>query len=288
MAPTTFSHPARIDCHTVRLVRGTNFCVEAPPMEAQNERAQLLRTLHQPARPLILCNVYDAATAHLVASNPACKAIATASYAVAAVQGVEDDSMTLNQNLDGVRKIIPIALEHAKPITIDLQDGYRDQLEYAIEQIVELGAVGCNLEDKNNVTGKLYDIEEATERVRRALAAANKKGVKNFILNARTDVLLMGGSIEDAVKRARAYLDAGATTAFVWGGSKRGGISKDEVVQLTKALNGRLNVKLSIGPGYLTVNELREIGVARISVGPELYKKAMEAFEAAANVLLTA
>src|SRR5207302_1691739 len=116
--------------------------------------------------------------------------------------------------------------------------------------------------------------------------SAKEAGVPNFVINARTDVLGFGGSIEEALERGKAYLAAGATTAFVWGGNGGRGVSKAEVVKLCDAFEGRLNVKLCLGEGFLTVKELREIGVARISVGPELYKVAMKAYKEQALVLL--
>lgn len=252
-------------------------------MKAKNGQAQTLRSLHKPGDPLVLCNVYDAATARLVANNPASKALATASYAIAAVAGEDDDFMRFATNLDAIRRISPAALKSGKPLTADLQDGYGDKLGDAIEKIIQLGVVGCNLEDKNNVTGQLYPVEEASLRVKSVLDAAAKAGVPDFVLNARTDTLLKGGSVEEAITRAKAYLDAGATTAFIWGGPMRSGITRAEVETMTKALDGRLNVKLNIGEGYLTVSDLKEIGVARISVGPELYRQAMKAFDESAS-----
>ena len=257
-------------------------------VETQNDRAQLLRSLHEPGRPLVLCNVYDAATTHLIGSHPASKALATASFAVAATQGTEDDDMTLEQNLVALRTILPVATKYAKPVTVDIQDGYGDEIEHTIESVISMGAVGANLEDFDRRTGKLYSPEEAVSRVRRALKAATEKGVPSFVLNARTDVLLAGGSVEDAIRRGRAFLEAGATTVFVWGGSKRGGISREEVLRLVEGLDGMINVKLNLGPGWLSVNELKKCGVARISLGPGLYHEAMNAFSTAANGLLTA
>jgi 2-methylisocitrate lyase-like PEP mutase family enzyme len=254
----------------------------------QEERAQLLRALHVPGAPLILCNVYDGATAKIIGENPNCKAIATASYGVAAAQGTEDNDMTLEQNLNGLRAILPVAQKYGKPVTVDLQDGYGHRLEQAIESIIELGAVGCNLEDFDRGSERLFSLEEATARARLVLNTAAKKGVKSFALNARTDILKWGGSIEDAIQRAEAYLEAGATTAFVLGGSKRGGLSRAEIVQLVQALDGKINVLMGLGPGYLTVSELKEIGVARVSVGPGLYRKAMKAYSDAANALVAA
>jgi len=62
----------------------------------------------KPGEPIILYNVYDAATAHLIASNPTTQAVATASYGCAAAQGLDDDKMMFEQNLAAVRTITPV------------------------------------------------------------------------------------------------------------------------------------------------------------------------------------
>jgi len=92
--------------------------------------------------------------------------------------------------------------------------------------------------------------------------------------------------IEDAIERGTAYLAAGANTVFVWGGSGGRGVSKEEVKRLVDAFTGKLNVKLNLRPGFATVKDVSELGVARISVGPELFAKAMNAYQDAANQLL--
>jgi 2-methylisocitrate lyase-like PEP mutase family enzyme len=243
-----------------------------------------LRSLHVPGKPIVLTNVYDAHTAKFVASNPSCPAIATASYAIAAVHGLEDDALDLETHLAAIRRIAPVALANNKPLTVDLQDGYGDRLEEAVEAIIGLGASGCNLEDRDNVTGKLYPLDEAVSRVRRVLDTAKRLGVPNFALNARSDAVFLNSDVDDAIARGKAYLEAGATTAFVWGGPFRGGLSRDEVVRLVEALGGRLNVIAR--DGGLTIQELADIGVARISIGPRLWRAANAAFENEATKLL--
>ncbi|KAF9090518.1 hypothetical protein BGX29_011432 [Mortierella sp. GBA35] len=234
----------------------------------QNSIAAHFRALHQPGNPLILGNVYDAATASIVASLPAAKAVATASFAIAAAEGVYDDDMTKDQNLAAIKKIAAVIVPKNLPMTADLQDGYED--------------------DVDSKARKLRTLEDAVHRVKLAVEAAKEAGVPDFAVNARTDVLGHGGSIEDAIERGKAFLAAGANTVFVWGGPKGRGVSTDEVKKLVAAFEGRLNVILRLGEGFLTVAELREIGVARISVGPGLYRIAMSAYKDAAEALLGA
>jgi len=95
------------------------------------------------------------------------------------------------------------------------------------------------------------------------------------VVNARCDSLMKGGTLEDTMSRGQAYLDAGATTVFVMGGPRRG-TRTEEIVALTEAFRGRLNVTyVMMGDGGLNVQELRKIGIARISVGPQLMMVAM-------------
>ncbi|KAF2188088.1 carboxyphosphonoenolpyruvate phosphonomutase-like protein [Zopfia rhizophila CBS 207.26] len=243
----------------------------------QNTFAHTLKSLHKPGNPLLLTNVWDAITARAVAQLPATQAIATASFAIAAAAGLEDHDLSLEVNLSAIRAIALIAKSLLKPLTVDLQDGYGDQLERGIREIIKLGAVGCNLEDfgrELGANGDLYPIEVAQERIRTVMRVANEEGVPDFVVNARTDALLNGRSMEEAIARGKAFLEAGASNVFVWGGKERGGTTRAEVVELVKAFKGQLNVILvRLLPGGLTVDELKEIGVARISIGPQLMWK---------------
>ncbi|KAJ5959246.1 Pyruvate/Phosphoenolpyruvate kinase [Penicillium vulpinum] len=259
-------------------------------MPTQNDIAKYLRTLHQPGNPLILTNVYDPTTASIIASLPKAPAIATASYAIAATIGVDDNALTKTQNLTAIAAIAASvrAINPAKPLTVDLQDGYGDVSELAdtISQVITLGAVGCNLEDMD-ATGVLRSVDEAAARVRVVVQAAAAAGVPDFVVNARTDVLLTAnGTIEEAIERGKAFLEAGATTVFVWGGPSGRGVSSGEVQRLVDALGGMVNVKMNLREGFLGVKEIRALGVARVSVGPELWRAAMKAFSEQAEQVL--
>ncbi|KAF3483946.1 PEP phosphonomutase [Arthroderma uncinatum] len=250
-------------------------------MASPDERALQLRNLHIPGKPLVFANVYDPCTARIVASNPSSTALATASYAVAEVHGLADPDLDLETNIAAVRRIASVAAKHNKPLSVDMQDGYGSRLEEAIESVIAAGGSGCNLEDQDSETGRLFPHDVAVERVRRAKAAATKAGVPNFVINARTDAVLLNKDLEDAVKRGKAFLEAGATTVFVWGG-----LSRADVERLSKEFGGMLNVSLL--PGGLTVQELADIGIARISVGPRMWKAAMRAVEEESKKLLDA
>lgn len=250
-------------------------------MATQNALAKTFKALHQPGNPIILANVWDAITAKAIAALPETKALATASYAVASAAGLEDSELTLDVNLRCAAAVAKVARAFDKPLTVDFQDGYGDQLEEGVKRLLEIGAVGINLEDFCRETNVLYAVDEAAERVKTVLRVAAAAGVPDFVVNGRTDALVVGMPVEEAIRRGKAYLDAGATTAFIWGGRERGGTSRAEVEQEARALDGRLNVSLvRVVPGGLTVDELKKVGgvgVARISVGPLLMMRTVAA-----------
>jgi 2-methylisocitrate lyase-like PEP mutase family enzyme len=92
--------------------------------------------------------------------------------------------------------------------------------------------------------------------------------------------------MKEAVTRGKAYLEAGATTVFYWGGSGRG-LRTAWVETLVKELDGRVAVKLAHKTeDALSTQGLAKIGVARISVGPSLFLLAQEAAKQAAERIL--
>jgi 2-methylisocitrate lyase-like PEP mutase family enzyme len=241
---------------------------------AQNILAKSFKALHKPGSPIILANIYDVPSAVVVASLQTAKAIATASYAIAASAGVEDDDLTRELNLKAAKDIAKAVKKFGKPLSVDFQDGYGDEIVDATMELLQAGVVGINLEDYNKTTKKMYDKSDGVERIKKVLDTARLFGIDDFVVNARCDTLVHGGSLGEVIDRGQAYLAAGASTVFVWGGSARGGLRRDETVELVKAFDGRLNVWMKLSGG-LNAKQLAEIGVARISVGPALQLSAM-------------
>lgn len=248
--------------------------------------AKELKDLHRPGEPLLLTNVWDPPTASIALRHPQTKAIGTASFAISAVAGVEDDELTFEDNLRAVKRIAMRLEKEGKastiPLTADMQDGYGERLKEGVEALIEMGVVGINLEDSSSNQGgelQLVGADEHARKIRIVLEAAAGKGVSDFVVNARTDCVLLGGTIDEAIERGKAYLAAGATTVFVWGGMKRG-LRDDEVSQLVKGLGGRVNViyRKSMKDA-LSVKQIANLGVARISMGPGLWRESMRVVE---------
>jgi 2-methylisocitrate lyase-like PEP mutase family enzyme len=149
------------------------------------------------------------------------------------------------------------------PVSVDFEKGYGETADGVREsalRLIETGAVGLNIEDSlTSEDRQLWSVDDAAERVAAVRSAADAAGVP-LVINARTDVLVGGGSVEDAIARGKAYLDAGADCIFVLGGI---GPSLEEIVA---GIPGPVSVLA--GAGAPSIRELAAAGVARVSFGP--------------------
>ena len=241
-------------------------------MSTPHEKAQALRQAHAAPEPLVLVNAWDATSARVVAATPGCRAIATASWSIAAVHGFPDgEALSLDAMLKAVH-VVARAVE--LPVTADLERGYGDT-RATVAAAVEAGAVGCNLEDGSG--DGLIALEEHAEHVRAARAASDVP----VVINARTDAFLAGveNALDVAVERGKAYLAAGADCIFV------PGVRDAETLQeLVRRIRGP--VSILGGPGAPPLDELARIGIARVSYGPGPLGVAMAALRDAAATLI--
>ena len=104
-----------------------------------------------------------------------------------------------------------------------------------------------------------------------------------FVLVGRTDALLVGGSLSEAVDRANAYLAAGADCAFVPGAADAATIGT-----LVRELDGPLNVVMGLTGNALSLDDLRELGVRRVTVGGSIARAMYRHLQRAAQELAAA
>src|SRR3954468_12533772 len=139
----------------------------------QREKAEELRRLHAAPEPLVLVNAWDAVSARIVAGAPGCRAIATASWSIAAVRGFPDgEQIPLELMLDGVATI---ARAVELPVTADLARGYGDA-GTTVARALEAGAGGCSLEASDGAGGGRA-AEEHVAAVAAARAAGEAAGI---------------------------------------------------------------------------------------------------------------
>ncbi|KAF4956966.1 hypothetical protein FGADI_3378 [Fusarium gaditjirri] len=248
--------------------------------------AQTLKSLHIPSQPLIFANVWDRASLNMVlclnsdASKPV-KAIATASWAFAASLGIKDEELAMEQNLALIRSLAPTVAS-------------------AVAQAIQAGAHGANIEDSIPTRGlgqgiekSLYPLNEQICRIKLAVRAAADAGLPDFVVNARCDIFALKDDLhlnnetrmKEAVRRGKAYLDAGATTVFFWRGYGTG-FTEGDVQALVKELDGRVAIRLGQTRAALSASQLAKLGVARISIGTSLFQIAMNAAKKSAHSVL--
>src|SRR6476661_2497852 len=165
-----------------------------------------LRALHVPGRPLVLRNAWDAASAKALADGV--PAIATTSVGVAETLGYADGGHV--PAAEAFAALARITAAVAVPVTHDSEAGYGLDPDTFVDGLLAAGGVGCNLEDTDHATGGLRDSGEQA----RFLAAVRAAAGDRVVINARVDVHLRGGTLEDGLERARAYRAAGADCVY--------------------------------------------------------------------------
>jgi len=247
--------------------------VAARDVVALAEQADTLRRLHTGPRPLVLPNAWDAASARLVV-KAGFPVVATSSGAIAATLGYEDnDSMPVDEAFGVVARITRSV---SVPVTADVEAGYRLSPKDLVERLMDARAVGCNLEDTDHHRGAgLVDAGENAERLSAVRQAASEAGV-DIVLNARVDVLRLEGDrrelFEEAVRRARLYLRAGADCVFPIR------LADDELIgEFVRRVEGPVNV---VGAGAPQLARLAELAVARVSFAGFLMNQLYAAHEA--------
>lgn len=184
------------------------------PNPDQVKKAEAFRAMHAGKEPLLLANVWDAASARII-EEEGFPAIATTSAGVAFAQGFPDGQKIPAERMFAA--IAEIARAVTVPVTADVESGYGNTPESAAQtarNVIGAGAVGMNFEDSPGENGQLLtDLTLQLERIRAIREAANKLGVP-LVLNARTDVYLLqvgapAKRYDETVRRARAFRDAG-------------------------------------------------------------------------------
>jgi 2-methylisocitrate lyase-like PEP mutase family enzyme len=245
-----------------------------------DSKCDLLRSLHRSGAPLVLPNAWDVATARAVVAA-GFPAVATTSGGIAAALGYEDHERAPADEMLAAARRIARGVE--VPVTIDAEAGYAMGPAELVAAVKEAGAAGCNLEDTDHAAERLRDPARQADWLRAVREAASDQDY-GLVVNARIDVFLPGvlaGSgegtqgelVPDALRRARAYLEAGADCVFpigIW--------EADALAAFVSDARGPVNV-LSF-PRAPSLDELARFGVARVSYGSLLHRDAMERFSA--------
>jgi 2-methylisocitrate lyase-like PEP mutase family enzyme len=221
------------------------------------------RELHHTTAPLLLPNAWDVGSA-LAFATVGFPAVGTTSFGIAASAGLPDggrSSKAVTTALVAQLCRLPVH------VTADIEDGYSDdpaEVAELVAQLAALGVAGVNLED--STAGHLVDPAAFATKV-----AAVKRRSPAVFINARVDNIWFGeqATVDAVLLRAGVYADAGADGIFV------PGLVVPEDIQIVTAGIG-LPVNVLAHPS-LTVAELGDLGVRRVSSGSLPYRAAVDA-----------
>jgi 2-methylisocitrate lyase-like PEP mutase family enzyme len=243
-------------------------------------RRAVFRKLHE-SGCFVIPNPWDAGSARYL-QHLGFKALATTSGGFAFSVGLADGAVTRDAMLRNIAEIVAAV---DVPVNADFESGYASDPEDVAANVslcVNTGVAGLSIEDSTGDTAvPLFDLPFAAERIRAARAAidALRSGV---LLTARAECYLVNHAdpFRESLRRLQAYSEAGADVLFAPGLS-----APDDIRAFVAELSPKpINVIMSRNTG-VTVAELADLGVRRISVGSSLSRAAWTGFMRAAEII---
>jgi methylisocitrate lyase len=231
------------------------------------KKTTLLRQLIHAPRLLVMPGAYDALSARVIA-EAGFAAIQCSGFGMSATRlGLPDYSfLSLTDMLAATQPIVDAV---DLPVMADGDTGFGNAVNawYTVRAFERIGCAGINIEDQvapkrcGHLDGKtIIPIDEAVAKIR---ACADARQDPDFVINARTDALAVGG-IDEVVRRGNAYLEAGATMLFVDGLH-----DKSLARQAVQRIRGPVAINVVEGgksPERFTFAEMEAMGIARVSL----------------------
>lgn len=247
-------------------------------MLTQAEKGVAFEALHQRAETFIILNPWDVGSARLLASL-GFEALATSSAGYAFSIGKADNTVGRERTLEHAAAV---AAATDLPLSIDLENGFGDapaSVADTIRLAAATGAVGGSIEDSTGLPDDpIYDLTLAVERIRAAAEVVRRLPFR-FMLTARAENFLVGRpDLADTIERLQQYQEAGADVLYAPGLT-----SRNDIATVVGSVDRPVNVLLGSQGVGLTVSELSEIGVRRVSVGSALARSAFGALLRAAR-----
>ena len=243
-------------------------------------KSKKLKELLNSGETLIVPDAYDPLSAKLI-ENAGFKAVQCSGYSFSISAGYKRETdVTLDENVELTRRIVESV---NVPVMADAEDGFGgpELVIDTVERYLEAGVAGINIEDQipdGKSKLSIVDADLMAQKIIIARETAEIEGYHDFIINGRTDALRStddrSEGLEIAIDRANQYLEVGADLAFVTYAA-----TLDEVKQITKEVKGP--VSIAAGQPYninnFTIDDLRKMGVARVSLPTLLIYSSIQA-----------
>lgn len=190
-----------------------------------------LRDLLAGSSPARAVGAHDGLTAKLV-QQAGFDAVWASSFEISASHGLPDASLvTMTQYLDAATAMDAVT---DIPVIADCDTGFGGPLNvaYAVQRYARIGIAAMCIEDKlfpkiNSFADAAQDLVPAEEFALKIKAAREALGGDDMVLIARTESLIAGLDVEEALDRGRLYASAGADAVLVHSKSRR----PDEVLE---------------------------------------------------------
>lgn len=250
-------------------------------MNSQSSTIERFLALHT-SGCFVLPNPWDAGTA-VYLEHLGFKALATTSAGFAFSKAFPDSVSVVPSDLM-LSHIREVAAATSLPVNADFQNGYADGPEGVAANVtlcIETGVAGLSIEDASgDAAMPLYEFSLAVDRIKAARAAIDALGVP-VVLTARCEAWLVRDPdpLRTSLERLVAFAQAGADCLYAPGVSR-----PDEIAAIVRAVAPKpVNVLVSSNNCDLSVSQLADLGVRRISVGAALARVAWGAFIRAAR-----
>jgi 2-methylisocitrate lyase-like PEP mutase family enzyme len=252
-------------------------------MPTQKQKAEALRALHHRGRAFVIPNPWDRGSARLLAAL-GFEALATTSVGLAFSRGEPPGRAGLDETLAHCREIVEAT---DLPVSADLENGFGDTPQAAADCVrgaLAAGLAGGSIEDYSGRPDEpICDLGLAVEKVRAAAEAVRGQDAP-FQLVARAENFIFGRrDLTDTIRRLQAFQEAGADVLYAPGLA-----TAEEISAVVSSVDRPVNVVMGLVASSLTVSELDALGVARISVGSALARRAYGAILAASREMLDA
>lgn len=201
------------------------------------------------------------------------------------------EAVDLTSRLTTVNDIIEIT---TKPIIFDGDTGGRiDQFPFMVRSLERLGVCAVVIEDKSGQKrNSLFDgdvvhqqelVEDFCEKIR---AGVKARLTNDFMIIARIESLILGKGMDDALERAKAYLNAGASGIMIHSRQTDG----KEILQFAEQYNLLPNRKplVAVPTTYpdLTLQQLENAGFNIVIYANHLLRSAYPAMQKTAMSIL--
>jgi 2-methylisocitrate lyase-like PEP mutase family enzyme len=244
------------------------------------EKRATFRALHQQGC-FVLPNPWDLGSARML-QHLGFFALASTSSGYAWSTGRSDYAITRS---DVLQHLVSLCAAVDLPVNADFESGFAADPEGVAANVslaIQTGVAGLSIEDRElEFPFGLYETALAAERIRAARAAIDQSG-EDVVLVARTEGLLSDpAALTPAINKLVAFAEEGADCLYAPGVRKKSDISAMVQAVAPKPLNV-LSMSLD-----LSVAELADLGVRRISVGGALARVSWAAMLSAAKQMKT-